>query len=129
MSHQNLRVFVRVVEKLSAVLLEAFPEDISLSLYNAALMGFLKVNPEGVCKYTLQYMTPIRDRIMAKDETLWSHNNTLEELDLTNENLVEAMRLRDLWGDMDEHTRQEVWTGLQNITRAAERVYPNGVSS
>lgn len=117
----SARVFSTVLDRFLNELTSVFPDDAKLSFYSTTIRTFLGVNPQMVLGYFHQYVMPLKDRIIAKDTTLWKDDlaSMTGGEEVSQDNLLEALRIRDLWHQMSEATKENVWKYLALLVQAA----------
>lgn len=121
MSSANIRVFTTILDRFLGELTSVFPDDTKLSFYSTTIRTFLGLQPQMVLQYFHQFVTPLHDRILAKDATLWKDDlqKMTQGEDVSQDNLLEALRIRDLWHQMSDATRENVWKYLALLLQAA----------
>lgn len=120
-----LRLFTTVMTRFARELMDMYPDDMKLQLYGNGLLAVQTFSPETVHRYFLKYVTPLRESIVARDESLFTEGDVpvqLQEDEVSQENLLEAMRIRSLWKDMDTATRDSVWRYLNLLVQTSERI-------
>lgn len=120
----GIRVFTTVLERFLSELTAAFPDDAKLHFYGGTIRTFLQMQPAMVHRYFLQYVSPLRDRVDKRDESLWTDDlgKMAGGNEVAPENLLEALRIRDLWHVMTDNIKDNVWKYLSLLFQASDRV-------
>jgi len=102
----SVGAFNDMLAQFLSELTQTFPEEKGIKKYESAFDLLRKSNPRKVVENFMMVVTPLQERIMAKDETVFTSENlkSLGELNLGKN-----------WADCSENTHGCIWQYLQTL--------------
>lgn len=102
----SVGAFNDMLSQFLSELTQTFPEEKGIKKYEAAFDLLRKSNPRKVVENFMRIVTPLQERIMAKDETV-----------ITSENLksLNELNIGKHWETASENTRACIWQYLQTL--------------
>jgi hypothetical protein len=102
----SVGAFNDMLSQFLSELSQTFPEEKGIKKYESAFDLLRKSNPRKVVENFMGTMSPLQERIMAKDETV-----------ITSENLksLNELNIAKHWGGASENTRNCIWQYLQTL--------------
>lgn len=120
-----LRAFTTLLSNFIAELAAVFPEETELKTYRTATDALIKANPKLVHKMFVKYVMPYKEHILQKNETFFLNCSFEKEqaaATANNMNLLEAVRIKQLWSVMSESSKESTSQYLCQLVQTAERV-------
>ena len=120
-----LKAFTTLLSNFIAELAAVFPEETELKTYRSATDALIKANPKLVYKMFVKYVMPYKEQILQKDESFFlNHSFEKEQAAATahDMNLLEAVRIKQLWSVMSENSKENTSKYLCQLVQIAERV-------
>ena len=85
------------------------------STYHTYFVKYIKYNYVYPIQQFLFYALPMKEKILNKDETYFTNtNNHTDHFKGYDEGLDEILRLKGIWEDLDEQSKESLW----DITQA-----------
>jgi hypothetical protein len=102
----SVGAFNDMLSQFLSELTQTFPEEKGIKKYESAFDLLRKSNPRKVVENFMMVLTPLQERIMAKDETVFTSGDlkSLGELNIGNH-----------WAECSENTRGCIWQYLQTL--------------
>lgn len=119
-----LKAFTTLLSNFLAELAVAFPEETELKTYRNATDALIKANPKLVHKMFNKYVMPYKEQILKRDETFFLNNSFEKEQAVAaanDMNLLEAVRIKQLWSVMSESSKDNASKYLCQLVQVAER--------
>ena len=120
-----VKIFANCVQQFLEDLSLTFPEEKNLKYYRQYARSALHLKPGMVLEYFVQFVMPYKGQIRAQDENFFLNKDYTEEEQLANQeigsqDMLQAIRLKELWASMSDSSKTKVWKYLQNMLTAAE---------
>jgi len=103
-------------------LTEKFPEDENLPYYKNMLLLLKKTNPKQIVLYYKQYIEPYNQYIFSKDESFFLNNDYGEDKGGNQWSLLEGMRMKVLWKEMSDISKNACWEYFNLLSKIALKV-------
>ena len=84
---------------------------------------FIKVNSMIGLNHFLEYMLPLKNKIIKKDESYFISCELPDELKKDKIILDEILRLKDIYYQVDNKSKESLWIYLQSMVGIAEEYY------
>mgnify|MGYP001485809574 CR=1 FL=1 len=84
---------------------------------------FIKVNSMIGLDHFLEYMYPLKNKIIKKDESYFINCELPDELKKDKIILDEILRLKDIYYQVDNKSKESLWIYLQSMLGIAEEYY------
>ena len=104
------------LDKLLNNLESAYPDDPNLPYYKDKIMAVRKVNPKLVVEQYISTVENYIDPIMSQNEDFFLTNLNYDNLIEDNSYLKLLHKIRNLWLNMTENSRNMIWKYLQIFT-------------
>lgn len=122
----HVKVFAMCTQQFLEDLSYTFPDEKNLRYYRQYARSVLNLQPRVVLNYFVQFVMPYKEQIRAQDENFFLNKDYTEEEQLANEeigsqqDMLQAIRLKELWSSMSDTSKAKVWKYLQHMLTAAE---------
>jgi hypothetical protein len=116
-----IKAFSSTLEQFIAQLMIAFPEEKKLPSGSRLVSSMIRTNPTLVVKSFTRYVMPYADAIRRRDETFFKSRD-FPEVEEASGNLMDSMRLTELWDVMSPQTQVVTWQYMQLLVAATERI-------
>lgn len=111
MSTQKIKSFNGIVKSF---LLQMAPH-LGTS-YHYYFNQMLRVNAIAPIEQFVKFAIPLREYIMNKDEQFFLNDeNYVKYVKKDGKSFVELLRLKDIWGELDETSKENVWKIFQAL--------------
>ena len=119
-----VKAFTVILDQFMQQLICAFPEEKDLKVYHLYASNLMTVNPRLLATTFKTYVAvPYRTQIETRDEKFFLDRDYTEDLQKSNTaNLVDALKLKQLWTVMSASTKQVVWDYLSKLLKVSELI-------
>lgn len=120
-----LKAFTTLLSNFLTELSSVFPQEKELKAYRSATDSMIGINPRLVHKMFVKYVMPYKEQILRNDEAFFlNHSFDTEQaaIEANNMNLLEAVRIKQLWGAMSQPSKDSTHKYLCQLIQVAERV-------
>ena len=117
MSTQKIKSFNSIVKSF---LLQMAPH-LGTS-YHYYFNQMLRVNAVAPIEQFVKFAIPLRDNILSKNEQFFLDDKNYEQYvkKEDSKSFVELLRLKDVWGELDEKSKENVWKIFQALLILSE---------
>lgn len=120
-----LKPFTVLLDKFLTELTLVFPEEKSLRVYHVYATQAVAMNPRLVVECFKEYILPYKDSIQSRDETFFLARDYTKEIEefgsSVNVNMMDAIRMKELWKVMSDGTKTAVWEYMNKLVELAQR--------
>ena len=120
-----LKAFTTLLSNFLTELSSVFPQEAELKAYRSATASMININPKLVHKMFLKYVMPYKEQILKNDEAFFLNHSFDKEqaaAAANNMDLLEAVRIKQLWGAMSDSSKESTHKYLCQLIQIAERV-------
>lgn len=118
----RLTAFTSLLQNFINELREMFPSEKELKVYQMYSSNLIKVNPRLVHKYFMTYVYPHKEQIRLKDDKFFLEKDYTEEASEFGQfDMLEAMKLKDLWKVMSPESQNQSWKYFDGLIKLAEK--------
>lgn len=112
--------FNTLLDQFMTELSRLFPHDNQLRTYHTFANGMAAVQPSSLVKYFKTTVLPYKSQIAARDAQFFLRKDYTEEMATHGSDVLESMRLKDLWRTMSDQSKQTTFEYLQKLVSLAE---------
>lgn len=99
-----------------------FPNDEQLSYYKNMILLLKKTNPKQVVLYYKQYIEQYNEYIFNRNELFFLDNDYGEKSGGNEWSLLEGMRIKVLWKDMSDISKNACWEYFNLLSKIALKI-------
>lgn len=105
----TISAFCDMLEQFCDELIQTFPDEKSFKRYKTTVEMSRKVNPRKIITCYMDNLTPYSQKLMAKDETLFTD-------DAKNIEVINDINIASIWTpDLSVNTKDAIWQYLQTL--------------
>jgi hypothetical protein len=112
--------FNTLLDQFMTELSRLFPADIQLRTYHTFANGMAAVQPSSLLKYFRATVLPYKSQIEARDAQFFLRKDYTEEMAAHGTDVIESMRLKELWCSMSDQSKRITFDYLQKLVSLAE---------
>ncbi len=112
--------FNSLLDQFMTELSRLFPGDNQLRTYHTFANGMAAVHPASLIRYFRATVLPYKSQIEARDAQFFLRKDYTEEMAAHGTDVIESMRLKDLWCSMSDQSKQTSFEYLHKLVSLAE---------